>query len=399
MTPSAPLSGIRVLDFTHVLAGPVCSRLLADLGADVLKVETGKRRDRPWSAVPLDGLGRTHAFVMVHRGKKSIAIDLKTEEGAALARRLASVADVVVENFSAGVMTRLGLGHETLRELNPRLVFVSMSGYGNDGPRCGWTSMNVIMQAHSGLMMASESEGQPPVMIANSWMDYIGGYHGCFSVLEGLGRRHRSGEGCYIDLSQFECAVSTLGPLLLAGIVNGEPSPRTGNRSPSMAPQGCYRCAGEDAWCAISVENDAQWRALGPIMGDLPWASDPRFDSLLGRLRNHDEIDRHIENWTRELPAAAVAERLRASGISAARMRTVADVVREDAGGDSVFRFVPFGAAQLLMSVPPFRFVPPADTELAPLPRLGEHTDESLAAWLGLEATEIERLHEVEALV
>ncbi len=160
-----PLSGIRVLDFSHVLAGPVCTRLLADLGAEVLRVETAKRADTPWRSTSDAELGRTHAYIMTHRGKKSIAINLKSESGGDLARRLASAADVVVENFSAGVMGRLGLGYDRLSAINPRLIFLSMSGYGHNGPRKGWTSMNSNLQAYSGLMMVTERESQPPVSI------------------------------------------------------------------------------------------------------------------------------------------------------------------------------------------------------------------------------------------
>jgi len=393
-----PLFGTRVLDFTHVLAGPVCSRLLADLGADVLKVESQKRPDRPWSAEQLEDLGRTPAFVMVHRGKRSITIDLKTAHGAELARSLAAVADVVVENFSAGVMARLGLDYDRLQALNPRLVYVSMSGYGNDGPRRGWRSMNSILQAHSGLMMANEAEGEAPLAISNSWMDYMGGFHGCFSVLEGLTQRTESGKGCYVDLSQFESGVAVLGANLLAGIVDGKPPPRNGNRSASGAPQGCYRCAGNDQWCVISVETDAQWLTLGAACGNPPWALDPRFKSLIGRLRHHAELDANIEDWTSGLASDEIVSRLKAMGVPAERMRTVADVLAER-GPDSVFHLLPHGSRELLLSAQPFGFLPREEPSFEPIPRLGEHTAEGLSDWLGLDVAEIERLRVAEALV
>src|SRR5262249_27526789 len=152
-------------------------------------------------------LSRTYAYIMVHRGKRSMAINLKTEQGAELARKLASVADVVVENFSAGVMKRLGLDYERLRALNPRLVFLSMSGYCHSGPRKDWTSMNSNLQAYSGLMMVTDREGEPPVSISNSWMDYVGGIHGCFSIMQALARRGKAGEGRHIDMAQFESGV------------------------------------------------------------------------------------------------------------------------------------------------------------------------------------------------
>ena len=389
-----PLEGIRVLDFTHVLAGPVCARLLADLGAQVLKVESVRRPDRPWTAGPVEGLDRSQAFVMVHRGKKSIALDLKTPEGRDTAVRLACVADVIIENFSPGVMQRLGLGPVEIRERNPRLVYVSMSGYGSEGPRAKWTSMNSTLQAHSGSMMANDRDGNPPVSISNSWLDYMGGYHGCFSVLEGLGRRMADGEGCYVDLSQFECGVAMLGPNLVAGIANGAPPARMGNRSEHAVPQGCYRCAGDDQWCAISIENDAQWHSLCDAMG---WAPDPRFATGFGRLRHAGEIDEKIGSWTKTMPAADVALKLQASDIPAQLMRTAKEIV-SDAGDGSVLHTQIVLDQPVLVSRPPFSFIPREDAPLGSPARLGEHTEEGLRDWLAMTAPEIQQLEEAGAL-
>src|SRR6185312_2030810 len=200
-----PLAGIRVLDFSHVLAGPMCTRLLNDLGAEVLRVESTRRADTPWRSTSDPDLKRMYAYIMVHRGKRSITLDLKSDAGSDLARRLATVADVIVENFSADVMDRLGLGYERLSTLNPRLIYLSMSGYGHDGPRKTWTSMNSNLQAYAGMMMITEQEGNAPVAVSNSWMDYVGGLHGAYSVLQALIKRKRDGTGRNIDMAQFEC--------------------------------------------------------------------------------------------------------------------------------------------------------------------------------------------------
>ena len=170
---SAPLTGIRVLDFTHVLAGPFCTRLLADLGADVVRVESGKHRDHPWQSAFVSDDGRHASYLNTNRSKRSIAVNLKEPAGQAIAARLAAAADIVIENFSAGVMDRLRLGHEELQEKNPRLIYVSMSGYGHDGPRRDWTSMNMNLQGYSGLMTVSGNEGDPPTAISNSWNDSL----------------------------------------------------------------------------------------------------------------------------------------------------------------------------------------------------------------------------------
>jgi benzylsuccinate CoA-transferase BbsF subunit len=397
ITAGRPLAGIRVLDFSHVLAGPFCTRLLVDLGADVLRVESSKRADTPWRSASDPELKRTLAYVMIHRGKKSITIDLKSEAGGNLARRLAAVADVVVENFSAGVMGRLGLDYARLGPLNPRLIFLSMSGYGHDGPRKDWTSMNSNLQAYSGLMTVTESEGRPPVAISNSWMDYVGGLHGCFSILQALSARAKDGKGRDIDLAQFECGVGTLGSLLLAGIVSGTAPTRLGNRSTGAAPQGCYRCAGDDQWCVISVENDEQWRSFVAAMDNPAWAQDARFELLSERLRHHDEIDDRIEEWTRKHTPMEVESRMRAAGIPSERMRRVDEILGQ--GNDCVFHLVPGKAQPTLLAGLPFAFIPRQTGDFGPTPRLGEHTDSALQEWLGLETEEIAELRGAGILV
>ncbi|MBI2087892.1 MAG: CoA transferase, partial [Deltaproteobacteria bacterium] len=305
-TLPAPLSGIRVLDFTHVLAGPFCTRLLADLGADVVRVESSKHPDHPWPSAFKRSDGRPASYLNTSRSKRSIAIDLKHEAGRGIALRLATAADVVVENFSAGVMSRLGLGYETLRPLNPRLIYVGMSGYGNTGPRRDWTSMNMNLQGYGGLMLVTGAEKDPPIAISNSWNDYIGGLHACFGIIEALAAREATGKGTHLDLSQFECSVSLIAPLVLSSAVNQRSPKRLGNRSTQVAPQGVYRCAGRDEWCAISVRDDEQWRALTTTMGIPALGRETCFATVLERMRHHDEIDERIEAWTSQLPAIEV---------------------------------------------------------------------------------------------
>src|SRR5499427_8879086 len=313
----APLAGIRVLDFTHVLAGPFCTRLLADLGADVVRVESSKHPDHPWPSAYISDDKRHASYLNTNRSKRSIAIDLKNDTGRTIASRLAAVADVVIENFSAGVMERLKLDYATLQSINPGLIYVSMSGYGHDGPRREWTSMNMNLQGYSGLMMVTGSETDPPTAISNSWNDYIGGLHACFGILQAVDKRTTNGKGARIDLSQFECSASMIGPLLLSPAVNKTVPLRRGNRSAVCAPQGVYRCAGADDWCAISVETDAQWKALTKEIGQTDWGSDSRFVTVAGRIRDHDEIDRKIEVWTRQFSNADIERRLKAAAVPA----------------------------------------------------------------------------------
>lgn len=400
-----PLAGVRVLAFTHVLAGPFCARLLGDLGADVVMVETRGRQDRT-GATRADGAyqgrrDRTLSGLNTNRGKRSAAIDLKTPAGRAVATRVAAAADVLVENFSADALARLGLDYARLQPLNPRLIYVSMSGYGHDGPRRAWTSMNLNLQAYSGLMMVTGRDGDAPTTISNSWNDYLGGLHAAFAVLDALAARERTGAGCHVDLSQFECGVAALGPLLLAASANGVLPPRQSNRSPLAAPQGVYRCADRaraatdtsraraDEWCAISVQDDAQWSLLVRALGEPAWGHDPRFATLAGRRQQHDDIDAHLRAWTSELAAQEVERRLQAAGVPARRMRRIAAVVDEPAGTPV---FVPLEDPpgwQMRVTGLPFAFDGQAFASPKPAPRLGEQTHAVLAEWAGCGPDEI----------
>jgi benzylsuccinate CoA-transferase BbsF subunit len=398
-----PLDGIRVLDFSHILAGPFCTRLLADLGAEVLKVESATRMDRTGVTRQDPNFkgrpDRPPSFINTNRNKRSITLNLKNEKARAITVRLATIADVIVENFSAGVMGRLGLDYQDLAPLNPGLIYVSMAGYGHSGPRRDWTSMNMNLQAYTGLMMATGAEDDLPTSISSSWNDYIGGLHATFGILNALKERKQTGKGANLDLAQFEASVATLGPLLLASSINGAPPTRLGSRSTSAAPQGVYRCSGKDDWCAISVQSDTQWHALVRVMGDPAWAADARFADLTSRLQHHDEIDAGIEAWSSELANTEVESRLRAAGVPAERMRRIKDVM-EDSATSSVFKEVedPPGYRFPVTGVP-FAFSSSPITPPASASALGEHTEVALREWLGLSDAEIQDLAASEALV
>jgi benzylsuccinate CoA-transferase BbsF subunit len=387
-----PLAGVRVLDFTHIVAGPFGTRILADLGAEVLHVETRTRTE---------GLGvhPDRRDVRIDRNKESITLNLKHEAGQAAAARLASVADVLVENFSSGVMRRLKLDYESLEPSNPGLIYVSMSGFGHTGPKRDWTSMNMNLQGYSGLMLITGAEGDPPTSVSNSWNDFIGGLHAAFAVLRVLVERRHDGRGRYLDLAQAECSVATLGPLVLSSAVNREDPIRIGNRSSMVAPQGCYPCAGDDAWCVISVQNDKQWSALTEAMGSSALATDPRFTSAVARLRFHDEIDEQISAWTRNLSSEDVQARLTAAGVPAERVRHADAVVGSDDAGH-VFRplLVPGASKPDLAAALPFSLgISDTLTPQPPTP-MGQHTRKALVEWIGLTDVEIDELEAAGAL-
>jgi crotonobetainyl-CoA:carnitine CoA-transferase CaiB-like acyl-CoA transferase len=394
----APLTGIRVLDFTHVLAGPFCTRLLADLGADVVRVESSKHPDHPWPSTFISEDGRHASYLNTNRSKRSIAIDLKKEAGQRVAARLAAVADVVIENFSAGVMDRLKLGYELLKATNPRLIYVSMSGYGHNGPHRDWTSMNMNLQGYSGLMMVSGAEDDPPTAISNSWNDYIGGLHACFAILQAIDARRNGGSGRLIDLSQFECSVSMIGSLLLSSAIDGKTPVRAGNRSDRFAPQGVYPCAGTDNWCALCITTEDQWQTLAKLIGREYWNTEPRFATVRGRMQHHDEIDRAISTWSKQSSNKEVEERLKAAGIGAERVRRINEVT-DSPDAPAVFaNMTERRVGSMLTTRLPFSLsfvdLPPPRSA----PSLGEHSADVLRTWLNYSATEIQVIQQQEVL-
>ena len=398
-----PLSGVRVLDFGHVLAAPFCTRLLADLGADVVRIESSKHPDYPWPSSYRHPDGRHASYLNTNRNKRSVTLDLKHPAGRDIARRLAAAADVVVENFSAGVMSRLGLGYETLKTSNPRLIFASMSGYGNSGPRRDWTSMNMNLQGYAGLMQVTGAEEDPPTAISNSWNDYIGGLHTCYAIIGALTEREVTGKGIHLDIGQFECSVSMIAPLLLfSAVKQGNPA-RMGVRSARFAPQGVYRCAGQDEWCAVSVHDDRQWRALAEAVEktipDARLASEARFATVSGRMRHHDEIDERIEAWTCDLPGAEVEARLKRTGVPAARMRRVQDLLEDGVPSMAYKRMTEPRVGSMLTTALPVELSESSLPGATPAPGLGQHTREVLREWLELSETEIAGLEGEEALV
>src|SRR5262245_35056016 len=316
---AGPLAGVRVLDFTWVVAGPVTTRALADLGADVIKVE---RRDALDFGDRRGGLSGT-----LMRGKRSIVLDLADARGVAIARRLALASDVVIDNFSARVMPNLGLDHEALRGERPELICVRMTGYGLTGPDRDKVSYGPTLQALTGYILGmAEPDGQP-AGFGYSYSDLAAGNLGALAVLAALWHRRRTGEGMLVDLAQQEAVASLLGPLLLDQAVHGTAWSPVGNASQEMlrAPHGVYPCAGPDRWIAISVSDGDEW---GGFVGTVTaaWARDPRFATRAGRTAHAVELERLVAGWTRTQDAEVIMDRLQAAGVAAGRVADAADL-------------------------------------------------------------------------
>src|SRR5579875_1673468 len=322
--PELPLSGMRVLDLTWVVSGPQATRLLADFGAEVIKIEARHRGEqiRGMSFNPRV-FATSGMFVYFNRNKLDASLNLSTEEGKQVFRRLVAVSDVVIENFSAHVMGRWGFDYDGLRAINPAIIYVSMPGFGHSGPNVDYQSNGPTLQALSGQTFACGFPDMPPTGWGFSYMDHTAGYYGAMAVMQALYYRNRTQRGQFIDLAQIETAVSLMGTYVLDYTVNGRSSRRpgmpAGNRSlhPAAAPHGVYRCQGEDRWVAIAVFSDDDWQRFCGALGDPAWTQEPKFSTLTGRLQHQDELDRYVEAWTAERTQQEVMDRLQAAGVAA----------------------------------------------------------------------------------
>lgn len=316
VVPAAPLRGLRVVDFTWVMMGPICTRYLAALGAEVIKVESAARPDLS---------RRDDAWESLNPGKRSLTLNLKTAEGRDIARRLISVSDVVVENFSNGVMERLGLDYDSLSAANPRLIMASSSSMGATGPDRDLVAYGTLLQCLSGWASLSAWPGHPPRSPGSPWTDPVSAVLEMVLLLAAVHRQRATGKGCSIDISMLEATVAVAPESILRRVALGVETESIGNRDRMFAPQGCYPADGDDTWLAISVQDDSQWRSLCQQMerGDL--AADIALSTAAGRQEHHDKLDVEIAAWTRGYSAEALAARLQAAGVPATATLNPAD--------------------------------------------------------------------------
>ena len=326
------LKGIRVLDFTWIHAGPSATRILSDQGAEVIKVESNNALSvigGPASATAR-GSGQRHNW---NAGKLSISLNMKTQQGIDIAKRLAAVSDVVAENFSGRVMPSWGLDYDSIKAINPSVIMLSMSGFGRTGPWKDRVSYAQTLQAWSGFTQLTGFPDTDPSGPASAYSDAVGGMAGAQAVLLALMHRAKTGRGQWLDVSQFESLTSLLDTLVLDMSVNGPAavSKRTGNRTPhgGGAPHGAYRCQGEDRWVAITVFTDEEWRAFANVMDNPEWADDPRFATADARERNADALDACVESWTMQHTAEDVMGMLQAAGVAAGVVQTGEDLSRD----------------------------------------------------------------------
>jgi benzylsuccinate CoA-transferase BbsF subunit len=428
------LDGVRILDLSQVAIGPYATLLLVGLGAQVIKVESSRRADttrgpvepatqmqmnqypggvpgeRPWN--------RAAYFNQRNRGKLGITLDFTTPRGKDLLLRLAAVCDAVVENFRASVLDRQGLGWETLRQVNPRLVYLKLSSQGATGPERDYGSLGSTLEQTAGIASITGYTDGIPLLTNETYPDPVAGILGAGALIAGLRRVRQTGRGQFVDLSQREATVGLLGEAMMDYALNGRVARPIGNRHPSMAPHGVYPCRGNDergtmndevrgdaghrsssivspsdAWIAVAVETDAQWQALRAVMGDPEWSRDPRFDTVAGRWRHQDEIDACLAAWTACHDHHELMHRLQQHGVPAGAVLDGLEMLADPqlaARGWWEQVTPPEIGEPFPMITPPWRMSGSPYVPMPPAPRLGEHNELVYRAILGLSDEELE---------
>jgi crotonobetainyl-CoA:carnitine CoA-transferase CaiB-like acyl-CoA transferase len=323
-----PLDGVRILDFTWVVAGPVATRILGDHGAQVIKVE---RKHPP----PL-GNRKLGLQCDLHRSKLSVALNMQHPRGVELARRLAAMSDIVMDNFSARVMRTWGMDYASLMAVKPDIICISMSGLGHTGPRASYVSYGPTLQALTGYTQLMAEPDGTPAGYGYSYADMCGGYSGALAALVALWHRRRTGRGQFVDLSQFEAVASVIGPALLDISANGRTQSAPGYKSQEgpAAPHGVYKCrpldGDDDRWVAISVGTGPEWRRFVTAIGSPDWASDPKFRTLYTRMQNSAELDANVSRWTAQHSAEDAMATLQGARIAAGVVENGVDLCARD---------------------------------------------------------------------
>jgi len=329
MPSKKALEGLKVADFTWNIVGPLATKYLAEHGATVIKIESQDRpcvtRTSPPYADNTPGINRSGWFTEWNTNKYSITLNLKHPRAMEIIRKLIGWADIVGENFAPGVFTRLGLGYELFRQIKPDIIMFSASMQGQTGPHSPHPGFGMQLSALSGFTELTGWPDRGPVEFYGPYTDFIGARFLAVAVLAAVDYRRRTGKGQYLDLSQYECAVQYLSPLLLDCSINGHVQTRLGNQSIHYSPHGVYRCQGEDRWCAIAV-TDAKWPDFCRLINGKELINDPRFATLLMRIKNREELDKRVESWTMNMSAETVMSMLQKEGIAAGVVQNGEDV-------------------------------------------------------------------------
>ncbi len=393
------LAGFKVLDFTWAAAGPLLTKYLADHGALVVKVESTRRLDALRISAPfkdnIPGLERALYFSYLNTNKYSLTLDLMHARKLEVINKLVAWADIVVENFSPGVMEKLGLGYEALQQVKPDIIMVRSSGQGQDGPHARHPSYGWHLVGLAGFTNVTGWADRPPNHTVVPYTDLISPAVGVAAVMAAMDSRDKTGKGNCLDLSQLEVGIAYfLAPEILDCTVHHREASRMGNSSAAAAPHGAYRCRGEDRWCAISISDDTAWQAFGAAIGSPPWSLDPKFATAPERRHHEAELNPLVEAWTMQYAATEVMTTLQAVGVAAGVIRSPEDLLEDpQLAATGYFKVLdhqemgPFSHPR-----PAYRLLgTPADLRTAS-PGLGEHNEYVCRDLLGMTEKDFDEL-------
>ena len=377
--PSLSLDGVRILDLSRVLAGPFCGMLLADLGADVVKVEDTSTGDesRTW---PPHKDGESAAFLVINRNKRDMTLDLKTPEGVEVLKRMVATADVLIENFRTGTMESFGLGYDTLAAINPRLIYCSVSAFGRSGPRKDAPGYEALMQAFSGIMSITGEPDGAPLRCGVSFLDLTTGIFCAFGIVNALLHRARTGLGQRVDGSLLETAVTLLNYHAEGYLLTGTQPKPLGSSHPSLSPYRTFKCR-DGQWIFIAGANDRFWQRLAPALGLPELAHDPRFAVNIERVKNRRELEAALESAIARHDREPLLKALEEAGVPATPVNTVQQVMEDaqTAARSMIERVVHPRLGEIPVVGTPVKFSRMRPSVRRPAPQQGEHTDEILA--------------------
>jgi len=388
-----PLEGLRIIDLSRIVAGPLATQILGDYGAEIIKIEQPRVGDdsRAWLP-PAAPDGSPTYFFSINRNKHSVTLNLKHPRGKEILRALVRQADLLVENFKPGTMEDLGLGYETLRQENPRLIYCSISGFGGSGPKRGWAGYDAILQGGTGLMSITGEPAGPPVKVGVALLDEITALYAHGAILAALHFREKSGQGQRVECSLLESGVASLMNAATAYLIAGEVQGRWGSAHPSLVPYQAFKA--RDDYLMVGAGNDRLWKAFCEVIGAPEWTTDPRFDSNEKRVKRRAELVRMIEERLQARTRDEWVEAFGAAGLPTGPINSVAEVFQDP---QVLYREMvqevthPTAGKVKLLGIPvKFSLTPGAIS--TPPPLLGQHTEEVLGRLLGLSAAELAQL-------
>ena len=397
--PSMPLAGIRVLDLSRVLAGPICTMILADLGAEIIKVENPDGGDETRGMKPPEAGGEAHFYLSVNRTKKSVAIDISTPEGRALIHKLAAECDVLVENYRKGVMAKHGLDWEAMKDRHPHLVYCSISAYGRESPLADLPGFDPILQAESGMMSLNGEPDGEPMRHALAIVDTMTGYYSTIGVMAAIMTQKETGRGQFVDVALFDVALNTLTNVGMYFFTSGKVPERRGNGHPTSVPNGLFQAS--DGPFYIALANQRLWKRFCEGVIDRPdMVDDPRYRTLSDRIARRDEITAFLRDLFATRTRAEWLARFNEAGVPGGAVRTVDQALGspEAAAREMVRTVAHPTAGSIRMVGSPLKLSTTPVTEPIAPPLLGQHTDQVLADLLHLDADALAALRKVGAI-